>query len=128
MRAEKFLNLKDTAWEIATNNIDPLRRFKHVSLILKKNKIISIGTNNNKTHPLAKKYEYRFSEKHSELDALIKIPKELRSKLVLVNFRFNNAGQLKMSCPCSKCLPWCLEIFDDIYYSTQLGDFQNVCQ
>ena len=38
---------------------------KHVSIIVRKNEIVSMGTNNFRTHPLAKKYGYYFDEVHS---------------------------------------------------------------
>ena len=93
---------------------------KHVSIIVRKNEIVSIGTNNFKTHPMAKKYGYWFDEVHSELDALLRYkgPKE---NLKLLNFRFNRFGDMRISKPCCKCLQWCLAIFDDIWYTTDNG-------
>lgn len=97
---------------------NPLSK-KHCSIISRGNKILSVGINQHKTHPLAAKYNYRYSELHSELDAFRKI--DQRTKLTLINFRYNRYGQMRMSKPCVKCLPWCLEIFDKIYYSTREG-------
>ena len=37
---------------------------KHVSIIVRKNEIVSVGTNHFRTHPMAKKYGYRFDEVH----------------------------------------------------------------
>ena len=93
---------------------------KHVSLIVRKNEIVSVGTNNFRTHPLAKKYGYRFDEVHSELDALLRYrgPKD---NLVLINYRFNRFGDMRMSKPCCNCLHWCLALFDDIWYSSNTG-------
>ena len=93
---------------------------KHVSIIIRKNEIVSIGTNNFRTHPKAKKYGYFFDEVHSELDALLRYrgPKD---NLKLVNFRFNRFGNMRMSKPCCKCLPWCIALFDNIWYSTNIG-------
>jgi hypothetical protein len=98
------------------------RQKKHVSLILYKKQIISVGTNSFKTHPAAKQIGYRFEELHSELDAYTKVPKELRTKsLTLVNVRFNKYRQLRMAKPCSLCLDWCSEIFTDIWFTTNEG-------
>ena len=51
-----------------------------------KNKIVSIGWNNNyRTHPLAKRYGYRFDSIHSEMSAILRYegnPKDLRDKLL----------------------------------------------
>jgi hypothetical protein len=99
------------------------RSQKHVSLILdKKGNMLSFGQNAARTHPLAAQYGYRFNEVHSELDAYLKIPRSLRtSDLILVNYRFNRFGNLRMSRPCSKCLPWCKAIFRHIVYTTDEG-------
>ena len=93
---------------------------KHVSLIVRKNEIVSVGTNNFRTHPLAKKYGYRFDEVHSELDALLRY-KGSKDNLKLVNFRFNRFEDMRMSKPCCKCLPWCVALFDEVWYTTNNG-------
>jgi len=101
---------------------------KHVSVIMKGGIILSVGYNSKKTHPMADRYGYFDASRHSELDALRQIQKrrgpisDLRlSHLTLLNLRFNNRGELRMSKPCSKCLPWCTEIFKTIYYSCNDG-------
>lgn len=96
---------------------------KHTSLILRKGKVVSVGTNNFRTHPLAKKYGYRFDEVHSELDALLKYDGP-KNGLTLVNIRYNRFKQMRFSKPCAKCLKWCLAIFDDIWYTTDEGFVQ----
>ena len=93
---------------------------KHVSLIVRKNEIVSVGTHHFRTHPLAKKYGYRFDEVHSELDALLRY-KGPKDNLVLVNYRFNRFGDMRMSKPCCMCLPWCSAVFDEMWYSTNDG-------
>lgn len=92
---------------------------RHCSIILRKGRVISVGTNLMKTHPMAKKYGYLFDELHSELDAFRKC--EERNGLELWNFRFNRFGNERLSRPCPKCLPWCVEVFDTIYFTTGSG-------
>ena len=114
-------NKIDKLYKYAVPCVDLISRpKKHVSLILRKNQVVSVGTNDNRTHPLAKKYGYRNDEVHSELDALLRYrgPKD---GLTLVNFRFNPKKQIRMSRPCPICIGWCLAIFDDIYYTTSKG-------
>ena len=96
------------------------RQKKHVSLVVRKGIVESVGTNQFKTHPLAKKYGYRYDEVHSELDALLKY-KGSKDGLTLVNFRFNSDGEMRMSKPCCLCLPWCTAVFDNIFYTTNDG-------
>ena len=87
---------------------------KPVSIIVRKNEVVSVGTNIFRTHPLAKKLGYRFDEVHSELDALLRY-KGPKDNLKLINYRFNRFGSMRMSKPCCYCLPWCGVIFDDIW-------------
>lgn len=109
-----------------SKKIDEDKQFRHVSIILRKNKIVSVGINQKKTHPEANKIGYIFAGRHSELDALIRVPKDQRKDLTLLNYRFNKQGQLRLSKPCLKCMPWCLDIFDEIYYSTNKG-MEKLC-
>ncbi len=92
------------------------RKKKHVSVIVSKGEILSIGTNQYKTHPTAKKLGYRYDEMHSELDALIRC--ESRKNLHLYNFRFNRFGEMRLARPCCLCMPWCKAIFKTIHYTT----------
>lgn len=102
--------------------IDQPRSHNHVSLVLIDNRVLGIGINRRKTHPLAAKYGYRSCELHSELDALLKVPKNYRDDdLTLLNFRFGPKGDMKLSKPCNLCLPWCMETFVEIYYSVPNG-------
>ena len=113
--------LVDKLFKIASPMCQAMsRRKKHCSVILYKGKVLSIGTNVFKTHPMAKMKGYKFEERHSELDAYLKI-KTPQSGMILVNMRFNKDGELRMSRPCGHCLPWCLKSFDEIWYTTNDG-------
>lgn len=100
------------------------RSQKHVSLILdRKGNVLSVGNNNHRMHPEAAKIGYRFDELHSELDAMLRLhPRDKHSKsLILFNFRFNRFGDIRMSRPCAKCMPWCTALFKRIIYTTRHG-------
>ena len=118
MTEKKIQELADVAFPVSLNVPRPK---KHVSIIVRKNEIVSVGTNNFRTHPLAKKYGYFFDEVHSELDALLRYNRGSKDNLKLINFRFNRFGDMRMSKPCCKCLPWCVAMFDNIWYSTNDG-------
>lgn len=91
---------------------------KHISIILEKEKIVSIGANTHHTKQIAIKYGYEFGEYHSELDAVIKMNREDKTDgLTLINFRFNRFGEIRMARPCIKCMKWCKGYFDRILYS-----------
>ena len=93
----------------------------HVSLIVRKNQLLAVGTNNWKTHPKTMQMGYMYPYMHSELDAFrkIKIPTD---RLVLYNFRFSKTGKLGMARPCKFCMPWCHQIFDKIVFSNEDGN------
>jgi hypothetical protein len=95
----------------------------HVSLIVRKNQLVAIGTNNWKTHPKTVEYGYMYPYLHSELDAFRKIKTPL-DKLVLFNFRISKTGKLGMSRPCKFCMPWCSQVFDRVIYSNENGEYQ----
>lgn len=100
-------------------SMDLERSKKHVSIIVSKGEILSIGTNEFKTHPAAKKIGYRYDEMHSELSALIRCSE--RKNLHLYNFRFNRFGEMRLARPCCLCLPWCKAVFKTIHHSTTSG-------
>lgn len=102
-------------------NTDKWRNHNHASIIIRNDRILGIGTNKRKTHPLAMKYGYRSCELHSELDALLKVAKNCRKDMILLNFRFGPKGDMKLSKPCKLCLPWCIDTFKEIYYSVPNG-------
>lgn len=100
------------------------RSKKHVSIILRKGRMLALGTNAFKGHPMASKLGYRFGEQHSELNALLKCSQ--RDKLILVNVRFNKLEQLRMARPCPLCLPWCVGLFDEVYYTCPVGNLRRL--
>jgi hypothetical protein len=98
-------------------NLD--RKKKHVSIIISKGEIVSVGTNQYKTHPIAKAIGYRYEEMHSELNALLKTNQ--RKNLHLYNFRYNRFGEMRIAKPCCLCMPWCKVMFKSIHYTTPEG-------
>ncbi len=117
MTEKKIIKLINVALPVS---LEIPRPKKHVSIIIRKNEIVSVGTNNFRTHPQAKKLGYRFEEVHAELDALLRY-KGPKDNLKLFNFRFNRFSDMRMSKPCVNCLPWCEALFDEIWYSTNEG-------
>lgn len=98
-------------------NLD--RKKKHVSIIISKGEIVSVGTNQYKTHPIAKAIGYRYEEMHSELNALLKTNQ--RKNLHLYNFRYNRFGEVRIAKPCCLCMPWCKAVFKSIHFSSRDG-------
>jgi deoxycytidylate deaminase len=108
-------------------------RCRHFSFILDRNRIISIGMNSTKTHPMNLKYNYINKNKekisdivgtHSELNAVIKLGIEDCSKLTLVNTRINRNNLLDHSAPCNGCSDMIKQLnFKNVYHTDSQADF-----
>ena len=111
-------------------------RCRHFSFILDRSRIISIGLNSPKTHPLNLKYNYvnKNNQKisnivgtHSELSAVIKLGEEDCSGLTLVNTRINRNNELDFSAPCSGCCDMIQQLnFKNVYFSNIQGKFDKL--
>ena len=79
---------------------------KHFTFILKKNNVIACGRNSAyKTHPLARKFNYRFFCIHSELAAVLNFPfpvAKLRD-FDIINIRIRKNGSPGLAKPCNCC-------------------------
>lgn len=111
-------------------------RCRHFSFILDRNRIISIGLNSLKTHPLNLKYKYvnknnqsisNIVGTHSELSAVIKLGQEDCSDFTLINTRINRNNRLDFSAPCSGCCDMIQQLnFKNVYFSNNEGKFQKL--
>ncbi|MBC8408772.1 MAG: hypothetical protein H8E12_08655 [Rhodobacteraceae bacterium] len=113
------------------------KNHRHVSFIVRRNKIISIGTNNLvKTHTRNLNYDYRGRKGedirrevgvHSELSAVLKMSEENLTKHSLVNVRINKNGRAAMSKPCKGCLDLVRQLnFNKVYYTNNKGQFEQL--
>lgn len=110
------------------------KRCKHFSFILKNKRIVSIGINSPKTHPLNLKYNYvnkqrhKISEvvgTHSELRAVIKLGLTDYRGYTLVNTRINRNQELDYSFPCNGCMEMIRELgFNKVIYTTKDKEFE----
>jgi len=109
------------------------KRCKHFSFIVYKKKILSIGLNNNKTHPKNLKYSYvnKYNKSiselvgtHSELNAIIKLGYEDCSDFILVNTRINRNMEIDNSKPCCGCTTLIKNLnFKKVFYTDMHGKF-----
>jgi deoxycytidylate deaminase len=99
---------------------------KHFSFLVIRNKVVSIGWNKAwKTHPLAKKYGYRFNCTHSELDCILnsEIPISDLSNCTMINIRLDSSLNLQLSKPCCSCQELISDFgIGEVWYSTN-NDF-----
>lgn len=100
---------------------------RHFSFIVIRNKIICSGVNKqNKTHPIADRFNYYRKNIHSELSAILNWPlsnKEL-SGTSMINIRLDQNNKIMLSKPCVFCQrllgSFCLK---EVFYSDELGRF-----
>ena len=80
------------------------------SILVYKKKIISVGSNSNKTHPLQKQYDIYRNRKglkhriHAEIDAIIQCSKSDLNGAYLYNYREDKDGNISNSRPCQACI------------------------
>jgi len=110
------------------------KRCRHFSFIFERNRLISIGVNNPKTHPLNLKYNYVGKKQgkindvvgtHSEMSAVIKTGQENCKGLTIVNTRVNRNNQLDYSYPCNGCWDMIKTLgFKKLLYTTKEQKFE----
>lgn len=108
------------------------RRIKIGAIVVKKNKIISVGVNSYKTHPVQKRYnKFRFDTVakdtnhtlHAEIQALVNIPNgtDLNDLTIYIYRESRNGGTAK-SRPCPSCMNLIKDIgIKKICYTTEEG-------
>lgn len=79
-------------------------RRKHGAVIVKSNRVLSIGVNKFRNHPdiIPEPFIKRACSVHAEVDALKKIGYDARNATIYVA-RVNNQNQPMMSRPCNNC-------------------------
>lgn len=112
------------------------QRCKHFSFIFDKNKLLSVGVNSPKTHPLNLKYNYLNKQKdkishivgtHSEMSAVIKLGFEYCEGLTIINTRINRRNEIDNSHPCNGCMELLKELkFLKILYTAKDKKFHQI--
>lgn len=83
-------------------------RCKHISLLVRRSTIKSIGVNTFQTDPLSARFGYRYANKHSELVSIKNYNYRRNATPIhhctMYNIRFRANGNVSFSFPCSHCL------------------------
>lgn len=125
------MNKKDLMRCITAITLSTNKRCNHVAIVTKRNRIVAVGTNTDKTHPMAKtlKLAKQTESMCAELNAALKIGLSHKeglpdfSDLTMTVVRVGNAGELKMSRPCSGCCKMLTQCgFKRVMYSNNEGD------
>lgn len=98
-------------FEVACSQKTLVKTSRHSTAIVLKNRIIAIGVNKLKTHPIMLNFNYASDKKifiHSEMDALIKVLNiwgpDILKQCKLYNLRVTNTNRIAMSKPCQGCM------------------------
>ncbi len=99
-------------------------KFFHVAVIFQRNKILSIGQNSFKTHPVAKKYGHRNNVLHAEVAVIVRHGLDDCSGLNLAVLRINRKNELAISKPCECCQSVIDSIgFKKVFYTDKFGNW-----
>ncbi len=123
-----FDRLVDIARKIRPDNH---YRLYHVTFILKKKKIVSVGINQSKTHPKSLQLGYKGHQwrQHSELRAWLAYGKDDCSNCVFVNVRIDNNGNLANSRFCLGCQHLLSMVgFKKAFFTNEKGQFEEFQQ
>lgn len=110
-------------------NINHSLRSKHAAILVEKKKIISIGINKMKSHPVQKQFtrDPELAYIHAEVDCLKSISKLNVKRATLYVVRVNKNGNLAESCPCDGCKKLIQSIgISRLVYSIDGGIIENV--
>lgn len=110
------------------------QRCRHFSFIIDGGRIVSMGVNSPKTHPMNLRFNYvnrnrtrisSFVGTHSELSAVMKLGRDECKGLVLINTRINRNEQLDCSRPCAGCADLVERMgFKHVIYTAKGGHFE----
>jgi deoxycytidylate deaminase len=101
--------------------------FFHVAVIFQRNKILSIGQNSFKTHPIAKKFGHRNYATHAELSSIIRHGLDDCSGLSLAVLRIGRNNKLTMSKPCLCCQNVIKSVgLSKVYYTNKNGEWEKL--
>lgn len=102
---EKILSLLKREAEFAFM----VQTSRHAAAIVFKNKVIAVGRNGLKTHPIMKKFGRNKHSiyLHAEMDAIVRTINlygvDILSRCSLYVLRINKEGKVRSSCPCYGC-------------------------
>jgi deoxycytidylate deaminase len=95
---------------------------------VRKNKIVKIGLNKNRTHPEISRHPYHegYVGLHAELDCILKTDRENLSDCEIVVLRIDKNSKLNNSKPCAGCASLLRQFnLKKIYYSTSDGKIES---
>lgn len=98
-------------------------RCRHFALLFKKNRIICIGWNKVKTHPINQRYNYhKLCGIHAECDVLIKSKTDDFRGYNMAILRIDKNNKINYSAPCKFCCDMLETLnLNKIFYTNEYG-------
>lgn len=129
-----------TKLEEITRALEPahrgVQRCFHTCFMIRKGKIVSVGWNSIKSHPINLKYNYTNRQgknigssvgTHAECSALLKYGQEDCSDITFVNLRIDMNSKLNSARPCSGCAHFISQVgFKGVFASNKDGQFEKI--
>lgn len=130
-KVERYLKYAE-----ATSELSSYPRIKIGAVIVRKNSVLAVGVNEEKSHPIQKRYNiYRDIDVeiehniHAEMAALIKCRESLKGADIYI-YRKDSNGNTAICKPCAACRKALLDSgIRRVYYTTSDGyavDYYNV--
>jgi tRNA(Arg) A34 adenosine deaminase TadA len=101
----------------------------HIAFLVKKNKIVKIGWNRKRTHPVISKHPYHdgYVGTHAELDVILKSGLEDLNDHSMIVLRVDRKGRLANSKPCPGCLSLLKSYnVEEVFYSDAEGKIEKL--
>lgn len=118
--------LEEIAYALVPSNRKDTQFF-HVAAIFQRNKILSIGQNSFKTHPIARTYGHKGDSLHAECSAAIRYGIEDCSGLNMAVLRIDRRNFLTISKPCAACQKLIDAIgIRNVYYTNRKGEWESL--
>lgn len=119
-----YYHYRDIAFDLNQSRIEiQPASLRCVCFLLYRNKLVTIGLNTAKTHPMIMKLGYDMYRRryplHAELDAVMKAQKKKARFDTMLIYRGFNADL--PSCPCNECSTWIRDLDVRVIYTTQIG-------
>jgi deoxycytidylate deaminase len=102
-------------------------RNTHIAFLIKKSKIVHIGWNKYKSHPINNSHPYHdgFVALHAEMDVILKANKEFLTNYNIVVVRINGLGQITNSRPCNGCQSIIRQVgINKVWFTNGEGKFE----
>lgn len=124
MSTSRIVNMMEMAWDLALQSNEDCR---HGCVIAKRSKVLGVGWNKGKTHPVAAATHTQCI--HAEMAAIIGVNKEdlIGADLFVIRVKRSSGEPLGMSRPCKHCakLIQAAQI-KRVYFSTENGQVEMI--